>query len=85
MAKGLIKENKLDVLVDKIHSGEGINLLKTFTDEIQNDNWRKAVKEVFSSHHSPDFCLFNYPSYTGPDDQYRKEIDEDVFVFCGYA
>ena len=85
MAKKLISENKIEQLVEKILSGEGIEMLKSFTDEVQNDNWRKAVKEVFSSHHSPDFCLFNYPSYTGPDDQYRKEIDDDVFVYAGYA
>ena len=85
LAKELISANKVQELVERIHNGEGVNLLQTYLEEVENDNWRKAVKEVFSLHHSPDFCLFNYPSYTGPDDQYKKEIDDDVFVFAAYA
>ena len=34
MAKKLISENKIEQLVEKILSGEGIEMLKSFTDEV---------------------------------------------------
>jgi hypothetical protein len=80
-----MKNGKYDELVDSIKSGEARKDMDNYFKTAINTNWRLAVTETFNKDHASDFCLFNYPSYSGKQEKYKKEDDEDVFVYACYA
>ena len=81
----MIKKGDYDTLVGNIRSGSSQKEILNYFNTARNTNWRVAVTETFNKDHASDFCLFNYPSYSGKPDKYRKEDDEDVFVYACYA
>lgn len=81
----MIKKGDLAKLADNIKTGESQREMNVYFESAKHTNWRLAVTETFNKDHASDFCLFNYPSYSGKNDKYKKEDDEDVFLYACYA